>query len=251
MDPRLEVMVEAARAGGAVALEHYRRGFSVSLKADRSPVTEADREAERAIADVLRARCADHGVLGEEHGESGSRERRFIIDPIDGTRNFVRRIPTWAVLIGLEESGAVTAGVVWQPVTGVLHTAWRGQGAWRDGERIRVSPVDALECALVVHSSINFLKRSPYWDGFLRLSDRTQVQRGFGDFSAYLWVAEGQGEIALSTTVKAWDVAALKVVVEEAGGRLTDLDGGSGIYGTTCCASNGLLHDEALAAMRA
>ena len=243
-------MVEAARAGGAVALEHYRRGFSVSIKADRSPVTEADHEAERAIVGVLRGRCPDHGALGEELGEAGPRERRFIVDPIDGTRNFVRRIPTWAVLIGLEENGAVTAGVVYQPVTGVLHTAWRGQGAWRDGERIRVSTVDALDRALVVHSSVNFLRRSPYWEGFLRLSDRTQVQRGFGDFSAYLWVAEGQGEVALSTTVKAWDVAALKVLVEEAGGRFTDLDGRNGIYGTTVFASNGLLHDAGLAAMR-
>jgi len=243
-------MVEAARAGGATALEHYRRGVSVSLKADRSPVTEADRAAEAAILDVLRARCPDHGAFGEELGESGPRSRRFIVDPIDGTRNFVRGIPTWAVLIGLEEDGQVTAGVVYQPVTGTLHTAWRGQGAYRDGTRIRVSPVDALERALVVHSSVNFLRRSTYWDGFLRLADRTQVQRGFGDFSAYLWVAEGQGEIALSTTVKAWDVAALKVVVEEAGGRLTDLDGGSGIYGSTVFASNGLLHDAALAVMQ-
>jgi len=250
MDPRLDAMVEAARAGGAVALEHYRRGFSVSIKADRSPVTEADHEAERAIVGLLRARCPDHGTLGEELGAAGPSERRFIVDPIDGTRNFVRRIPTWAVLIGLEENGVVAAGVVYQPVTGALHTAWRGHGAWRDGERIRVSTVDALERALVVHSSVNFLRRSPYWEGFLRLSDRTQVQRGFGDFSAYLWVAEGQGEVALSTTVKAWDVAALKVLVEEAGGRFTDLDGGTGIYGTTVFASNGLLHDAGLAAMR-
>ena len=243
-------MVEAARAGGAVALEHYRRGFSVSLKADRSPVTEADHEAERTIVGVLRARCPEHGVLGEELGASGSRECRFIVDPIDGTRNFVRRIPTWAVLIGLEEDGVVLGGVVYQPATDVLHTAWRGAGAWRDGERIRVSAEDALDRALVVHSSVNFLRRSPYWEGFLRLADRTQVQRGFGDFSAYLWVAEGQGEIALSTTVKAWDVAALQVVVEEAGGRLTDLDGRHGIYGSTVFASNGVLHDAALAAMR-
>lgn len=243
-------MVEAARAGGAVALEHYRRGFSVSLKADRSPVTEADHEAEREIVAVLRSRCPDHGVLGEELGESGPRGRRFIIDPIDGTRNFVRRIPTWAVMIGLEEDGVVTAGVIFQPVLGILHTAGRGQGAWRGGERIRVSPVDALDRALVVHSSINFLRRTPYWEGFLRLADRTQVQRGLGDFSAYLWVAEGQGEIALSTTVRAWDVAALQVIVEEAGGRLTDLDGRPGIYGNTVCASNGLLHDAALAALR-
>jgi histidinol-phosphatase len=250
MDPRLEVMVEAARAGGAVALEHYRRGIEVTLKADRSPVTEADREAERAIVGVLRARCPDHGVLGEELGEAGPRNRRFIIDPIDGTRNYVRRIPMWAVMIGLEEDGEVTAGVIFQPVTGVLHTAWRGQGAYRDGERIRVSRVDALDRALLVHSSLNFLRRSKYWDGFLDLVDRTQVQRGFGDFSAYLWVAEGQGEIALSTTVKAWDVAAIKAVVEEAGGRITDLDGSTGIYGSTVFASNGLLHDAALAALR-
>lgn len=243
-------MVEAARAGGAVALEHYRRGGRVTLKADRSPVTEADRAGEAAILDVLRARCPDHGALGEELGESGPRGRRFIVDPIDGTRNFVRRIPTWAVLIGLEEAGEVVAGVVYQPVTGILHTAWRGRGAYRDGERIRVSPVDALDRALVVHSSVNFLRRSAHWDGFLRLADRTQVQRGFGDFSAYLWVAEGQGEIALSTTVKAWDVAALKVIVEEAGGQVTDLDGRSGIYGSTVFASNGLLHEVALAAMR-
>ncbi|HVQ76825.1 MAG TPA: inositol monophosphatase family protein, partial [Candidatus Binatia bacterium] len=199
---------------------------------------------------VLRARCPDHGALGEELGESGPRDRRFIIDPIDGTRNFVRRIPTWAVLIGLEEGGRVAAGVIYQPVPDVLHTAWRGQGAWRDGERIAVSTVDALDGALVVHSSVNFLRRSPYWDGFLHLADHTQVQRGFGDFSAYLWVAEGQGDIALSTTVKVWDVAALKVLVEEAGGRLTDFDGRDGIYGSTVFASNGLLHDEALAAMK-
>src|SRR5262245_11253337 len=174
-------MVEAARAGGAVALEHYRRGFSVSLKADRTPVTEADQEAERAIIGVLRARCPDHGMLGEELGESGPRERRFIVDPIDGTRNFIRRMPTWAVLIGLEEDGEVTAGVVYQPASDVFHTAWRGQGAQRDGRPIRVSPVDTLDRALVVHSSVNFLRRSRYWDGFLQLADRTQVQRVFGD----------------------------------------------------------------------
>src|SRR5258706_15369186 len=140
-------MVEAARAGGATALEHCRGGVSVSLKADRSPVTEADRAAEAAILDVLRARCPDHGALGEELGESGPRARRFIVDPIDGTRNFVRRIPTWAVLVGLEEDGQVIAGGVYQPVTGTLHTAWRGAGAYRDGAPLPGPPGDALERA--------------------------------------------------------------------------------------------------------
>ena len=243
----LAVMVEAARAGGAVALDHYRRELEVSLKADRSPVTAADREAERAIVEVLRRRFPDHGMLGEELGASGPSAVRFIIDPIDGTRNFIRRIPTWAVLIALEEGREVTAGVVYQPVSGILHTAHRGAGAWRDGERMRVSPVDALERALVVHASVNFLRRSPYWAGFLRLADQTEVQRGFGDFSAFLLVAEGKAEMALSTTVKPWDVAALKILVEEAGGRHTDLDGRPGIYADTVFASNGVLHDAALA----
>src|SRR5207247_4628892 len=133
-----------------------RRGFSVSLKAARSPVPEADREAERTIVAVLRARCPDHGTLGEELGESGPRERRFIIDPIDGTRNFVRRIPTWAALIGLEEGGEVTAGVGYQPATGVLHTARRGPGAGRGGERIPGAPGDARDRALVVHLSVDY-----------------------------------------------------------------------------------------------
>jgi histidinol-phosphatase len=243
----LDHMVEAARAGGAVALDHYRRGFEVSIKADASPVTEADRGAEHAIIEVLRQRAPGYGFLGEELGESGPRERRFIIDPIDGTRNFIRRIPSWAVLLGLEEDGVITAGVVFQPATGALHTARRGGGAWRDGARLRVSPVDELARALVVHASVNFVRRTRYWEGFLRLADRTEVQRGFGDFSAYLLVAEGKGEIALSTTVKAWDVAPLKLMVEEAGGRMTDLDGGDGIYSSTVFASNGRLHDAALA----
>ena len=243
-------MVNAARAGGMVALNCYRRGFEVGVKADRSPVTEADREAERVIVEALQARCPNHGVLGEELGESGPRDRRFIIDPIDGTRNFIRGIPSWAVLIALEEAGEVTAGVVYEPVTGVLHTALRGQGAWRDGQRIHVSTVDALDRALVVHTSVNVLRRGRYWEGFLRLAERTEVQRGFGDFSAYILVAEGKGEIALSTTAKAWDVAALKVLVEEAGGRFTDLEGRSSIYRGSVFATNGLLHDAALAAMR-
>src|SRR5678815_2525511 len=117
-----------------------------------------------------------------------------------------------------DRDGEVTAGVIFQPVTGVLHTAWRGQGAYRDGERIRVSRVDALDRALVVHSSLNFLRRSKYWDGFLDLVDLTQVQRGFGDYSAYLWVAEGQGEIALSTTALMAATSHAFTVVEEAGG---------------------------------
>jgi histidinol-phosphatase len=125
----LDAAVEAARAAGQIALKYYRGGFEVTIKPDATPVTQADREAERAIVEILSRAFPDCGVLGEEFGGSGSRERRWIIDPIDGTKNFVRRVPLWATLIGLEERGEITVGVVHNPVTGDLYTARRGVGA--------------------------------------------------------------------------------------------------------------------------
>src|SRR4029450_9346388 len=123
-------MVAAARAGGAVALAHFHRGVEVQIKADRSPVSVADREGEQAIADVLTRACPDYGYLGEELGERGPATRRFIVDPIDGTRNFVRGIGYWAVLVALEEDGVISAGVIHQPVSGEVDRARGGKGGW-------------------------------------------------------------------------------------------------------------------------
>src|SRR4030095_6664654 len=139
MDAILNTMVEAAQAGGVLARERQRRGFDVSIKGDGSPVTDADRDAEAAIARVLAAAYPEHGWLGEETGVRGGTARRFIVDPIDGTRNFVKGLPQWATLVALEEDGVVTAGVVYQPVADQLHVARRGGGAYADGARIRVS----------------------------------------------------------------------------------------------------------------
>ena len=243
-------MVEAACAGGEVALAHFRRGTEATLKPDGSPVTEADRETEEVIARTLGAAFPEHGVLGEELGARGPSERRFIVDPIDGTRNFIRGIPLWATLVALEEHGEVTAGVVYQPVTRDLHTARRGQGAFLNGQRLQVSRIAALEEATLIHGTLGALRREGYWDAFLRLVDSTRLQRGFGDFLCYTMVAEGKGEIALSPGVKPWDLAAVKILVEEAGGRFTDLDGRPTIYSGTALATNGRLHDAVLALLR-
>src|SRR5262245_54529066 len=155
----LEVATEAARAAGEVALKYYRSGFDVTLKPDLTPVTQADREAERVIVEILRRAFPDHGFLGEEFGERGSRDRRFIIDPIDGTKNFVRRIPVWATLIALEEAGEVTVGVIHNPVTGELYDARRGEGALLKGEGIRVSDVDGIRDAHLIHQGRGLLSR--------------------------------------------------------------------------------------------
>lgn len=249
----LDAALEAARAAGAIALRYFRAGVPVTIKPDQTPVTRADREAETAIVERLRAAFPDVGFLGEEFGAQGGQGRRWIVDPIDGTKNFVRGIPYWATLIALEEEGEVTLGVVHAPATGEVFWAARGRGAWVDGVPLRVSPVSRLAEAMLVHSSLNFLRppHGPHWDGFVRLVDRTDRQRGFGDYFAYTFVLRGQAELMLEADIKPWDVAPFKVLLEEAGGRFTDFAGRPTIYSGTALASNGLVHDEAVALLRA
>ena len=246
----LDAAVEAARAAGAIALKYFRGRFEVTLKPDATPVTQADREAERAIVEILGRAFPDHGVLGEEFGGHGSTEVRWIIDPIDGTKNFVRGIPVWATLIGLEERGEITVGVIHNPVTGELYTARRDGGAFLNGERIHVSAIAELGGATLVHAGLGLFREAGRWESFVRLVDATERQRGFGDYSGYGLVAEGKAELYLEVDLKPWDLAPCKILVEEAGGRFSDLDGRPTIYSGTALATNGRLHDAALALLR-
>ncbi len=246
----LDAAVEAARAAGAIALKYFRGGVEVTLKADATPVTQADREAERAIVEILGRAFPGYGVLGEEFGGHGSKDVRWIIDPIDGTKNFVRGIPIWATLIGLEERGEITVGVIHNPVSGELYTARRGAGAFVNGDRIRVSAVAELGRAALVHAGLKLFREAGRWEPFVRLVDATERQRGFGDYTGYALVAEGRAEIYLEVDVKPWDLAPCKLLVEETGGRFTDLDGRPTIYSGTALATNGRLHDAVLALLR-
>ena len=246
----LEVAIEAAREAGAIALKHYTKGFNVTLKADRTPVTQADREAEQAIVRRLSRTGSGYGFLGEEFGAQGNQENRWIIDPIDGTQNFVRRIPVWATLIGLEERGEITLGVVYNPVTRELLYARKGGGAFSNGERVRVSTAQSLADSFFCHASLHVLRQTGYWDGFVRLVDATARQRGFGEYLSYALVARGQAEIAIEADLKPWDLAPIKILIEEAGGTFTDFDGKPTIYSGSALATNGRLHDAALALLR-
>jgi histidinol-phosphatase len=250
MHPTVAAAVEAARAAGEIAMKYYQGGFEITIKPDKTPVTQADQEAEKAIRAILARATPGCGFLGEEFGQEGSTSHRWIIDPIDGTKNFVRHIPIWAVLIALEEDGEVTTGVVHNPVTGELFWARKGEGAWANGERIRVSTCAAMGDAMLLHSSLNLLKRVGYWDGFVRLVDATSRQRGFGDYYGYCLVAAGKGEIYAEADLKPWDAAPMKILIEEAGGRLTNFEGKPDIYTGSVLATNGLLHDEALRLLR-
>jgi histidinol-phosphatase len=251
LDRALAAAVAAARAAGAIALRYYRSGVEVTIKPDDTPVTQADREAEETIVSALGRVFPAWGFLGEEFGARGAADVRWIIDPIDGTKNFVRRIPVWATLLALEAGGEVVAGVIHNPVTGELYAARRGGGATLNGQPVRVSDVDDLWSATLLHAGLRLYRKAGVWDGLVRLIDATERQRGFGDYLGYTLVAEGKAEMYVEVDLKPWDLAPCKIVVEEAGGRFTDLAGVPTIYSGSALATNGRLHDAALAAFAA
>ena len=167
----------------------------------------------------------------------------------------MRRIPIWATLIALEEHGEITVGVIHSPVTGELYTARRGGGAFLNGERLRVSDEADLSQAYLLHAGLRAARTTRYWDGFMRLVDATDRQRGFGDYIGYCLIAEGKVEVYAEiypegSGLKPWDLAPCKILVEEAGGRFTDLEGRPTIYSSSALATNRRLHDAALALLR-
>jgi histidinol-phosphatase len=245
---RYELAVAAARRAGDLAKTYYDGSFEVEWKADRSPVTVADKSAEALVREEVRRHFPADGFLGEEYGdEPGTSGFRWVIDPIDGTRSFVRHIPIWATLIGLEYRDEQIAGVAYVPCLNQMYRALRGDGAYRDDRRIRVSDVDKLSDALLCYSSVGWFRKAGREATFMELAGSTQRQRGFGDFYGFVLVAQGSADVMVEHGVHAWDVAATKVLVEEAGGRFTDWDDAPNIHRPDVIASNGKLHAAALA----
>jgi histidinol-phosphatase len=242
----LAVAVEVAWAGGRRTLAWFNAGVQVEWKSDGTPVTAADREAEAAMRGVIRRAFPDHGILGEEEGETAGRAPyRWIIDPLDGTRSFVRGVPLYGTLVGVEAYGEPVVGVIHLPALGEMIAAARGEGCTWNGRRCRVSRADRLEEALLVVTDERTARtRSTAYE---RLVARTQLQRTWADCYGYALVATGRAEIALDPVMDVWDCAALLPVVEEAGGRFTDWRGGRTISGGEAVATNGALHDDVLA----
>jgi len=224
----LAAALEACRRAGAIHREHFRStGLAVERKADASPVTRADRGSEEAIREVLRRATPELGVLGEEFGQEGDTRDRWVVDPLDGTRNFVAGLPYFATLIGLELDGALVLGVVHAAVLGDTWCAVRGQGAWGGAgtdpatvrrERLRVSEVNDLSRAFLVHGGLVHFQKEGLWPAFGELVARAERTRGFGDWWGHVLVAEGRCDAMIEPTVAYHDVAAIRVLVEEAGG---------------------------------
>jgi histidinol-phosphatase len=244
---RYELAIEAAHKAGQLALRYFDSSLTIEWKSDSSPVTVADREAEQLLRKMLLGAFPNDGFLGEEFGDTpGTSGFRWIIDPIDGTRSFVRGIPLWGTLVGLEYKDEQIAGIVDAPALGHSYRALRGDGAFRNDRPIRVSDVSDLSQALVFYSSLSWFIKAGHQETFHELVRRTERTRGFGDFYGFVLVAQGSGELMVEHGVHAWDVAAIKPIIEEAGGRFSDWCGGTSIHRPDVIVSNGKLHDEAL-----
>ena len=232
----LEVAEDAARRAAELALG-YQRGIVAETKPDGSPVTAADREGERLIARILNEAFPDDGLLGEEGTRAESRSgRRWIIDPIDGTRDYVRGNPLWANLIALEDRGEIVAGVVNLPMLGSLYTAGREGGAFRNGARIHASSKASVEESVLCFNGFNKIDGVPFRGQLFDWMVRCWAMRGLGGAPDAMMVAAGQAEIWIEPSASPWDFAPLKIILEEAGARYLNLDGGASIYAGNCVA---------------
>jgi histidinol-phosphatase len=246
---------ELADAADVRSMDRFNSGdLVVESKPDLTPVTDADRSVERELRGLLERERPHDAVLGEEYGDTGTGSRRWVVDPIDGTKNYVRGVPVWSTLIALQRDEQTVVGVVSAPAIGRRWWASAGSGAWtgssaRDARACHVSRVSALPDAFLAYSSLFGWEKLDRLPQFIDLLRRVWRTRAFGDFWSHMMVAEGVVDASCEPEVNLWDLAALQVVVTEAGGRFSDLSGVDRSDGGSVVCSNGLLHDDLLAAL--
>ncbi|MEM9555579.1 MAG: inositol monophosphatase family protein [Acidobacteriota bacterium] len=248
--------IESAHRAGERTLEHFHTseqvGVTVETKDDGTPVTRADREAERLLREAIAARYPDDAIVGEEEGGAPAEGgRTWILDPIDGTKSFVHGVPLYAILVALAVPGGAVDGRP-RPVVGVVHlpalgetvAAWRGGGCWWNGRRVEVSATSRVADALVLGSDFPGLETD---DVAVPLFRAARLRRTWGDAYGYALVATGRADVMIDPIVSPWDVAAVQPLIEEAGGVFSDLDGAPTPWSGHAVASNGQIHDEVLA----
>lgn len=246
----LDVARRAAAAGAAAALQYFRKNPRTTVKADESPVTEADLAAEKAILDVIRREFPADAILSEESGVYGEGGRRWLVDPIDGTRGFIRGLPHWGMIIGFENGGRIEAGVVHLPALGVAYSAATGAGCFRNDEKIRCADVERLEDATVQVGEMRAVleKGRAFFD---MLVARAAIVRSYGDCMAPCLVLEGRSDVWIEAGVKPWDLSPFPVLAREAGAVFTDWNGVESIAGATVLLSSPKLHRQLIEALSA
>jgi len=247
----LQLALDLADAADVITMRWFRSSsLEVRTKADRSPVSAADEETERMIREKLQRERPGDGIVGEEFGVSGDAARQWIVDPIDATKNYIRGMPVFATLIALEENGKLIAGVVSSPALQKRWWASKGDGAFCNDARIHVSSVDAIEKAYLSYDSVSSFDPYGTTHSFIALARSCARTRAFGDFWSHMLVAEGAVDIAIEPEVAPWDMAPVQIIVEEAGGKFTDVAGHAHYNAGSGVSTNGLLHDAVLEALR-
>lgn len=238
----LEAVQELAKLTGDVAMRHYRTALTVETKQDGSPVTAADHQAEEAARAWLAKRFPDDGITGEELGEQpGASGRRWLLDPVDGTKSFIRGVPMWGSLVAVLNGERVLAGAAYYPAVGERLAAAPGEGCYWNERRARVSDTSSLAGATVLITDERDFPRASQRESWRTLTGEAGVARGWGDCFGYLLVATGRAEVMVDPVVNAWDVACFQPIIEEAGGVFTDLKGGKSAFKGSVIATNSAL----------
>ena len=247
MNAFLEFALEAIWQAGQLTLGYFQTGVGVERKADNSPLTIADKQAEELLRRLIQERWPDHGILGEEYGRSPTRARyTWVIDPIDGTKSFICGVPLYANLLALLDGDEAIVGVSHFPALHETVYAAKGEGAFWNGRRAHVSEVEKLEDAVVLSSELNYFKEVGKAENWQRLLDATYIQRTWGDAYGYALVATGRAEVMADVTMNLWDCAPWQVILEEAGGTFTDWRGVATIHGGDSVATNGRLYKQVM-----
>jgi histidinol-phosphatase len=242
-----EFAADIAWQAGKLTLRYFQTGILPEMKADATPVTLADKESERLMRRLIEASYPDHNILGEEEGETRpGASYKWILDPIDGTKSFVRGVPLYAVLVGLERDGEMIAGVINCPAVGDFLVAAQGMGCYWNGRQTRVSSVNTLRESLLLTTDATSIEKFGRGSAYARLVEATAMQRTWSDAYGYVLVATGRGEVMLDPQMSVWDCGALLPVIREAGGTFTDWQGNTTVYGGEAIATNGLVYEEVM-----
>ncbi len=241
---------EIARAGAEVSSRYFNSALEVELKSDQSPVTIADRESESAMRSLIAQKFPDHQIVGEEYGCQGNSDSpwKWVIDPIDGTKSFIHRIPLYTVLVALMYRDQPLIGVIYNPQTDEIVSAATGSGCWYNGDSCRVSTVGDLSGArLQLTDPSDFMRRHPSAAG--KIISSVKFTRTWADAQGYMLIATGRSELMIDPVMSLWDIACLYPIIREAGGMITDMKGSDDL-GTSAVASNGILHGEVLSILQ-
>lgn len=247
LEKLLDFAIKTVKKSNSITLKYYDKKVKFHLKENLSPVTVADIKCENFIISRIKEKFPKHSILAEEYGAAvNETEFKWLIDPIDGTKNYMRKYPFWGTLLALEYNGEVILGVISMPYINEFIYASKGKGCYYNNKKSMVSKIRLIKDSYLINGGLDYILTEPYRNNFLNLAGQTSYIRGFGDCHGHSFIINGRAEMMVDPHVSPWDVAPVKICVEESGGRFTDLKGNNTIYSGSALVTNGKVHDAVL-----